>query len=300
MVKANNRNHFKFLPIRQLALRKLLRKITLILFTSPLVLTPVLQIEPSWADSRVNLHIEQFHQGTPEQRQQAVQSLVNIGKPAVSFLIQALEHQKPQVRAHAAIALSQMGNHATPALPALSKALRDEDKTVRVEAAKAFSSIGKRGMVPYLVANLRHKNPSVRYNAVHALTRLGKYSQSAVPTLMNTLENDKEAWVRLTAATALGGIGVNAVESLPTLVRSMEEKDVSVRHNAAYAMGAIALSFQEQGSQVSTADLDRVIPHIERGFAIVKKPSWKFREQAITSISEPLAALKKERTARGK
>ncbi len=299
MVEIINPNQLKLLKSRQFASVKLLRRIKFILLTSPLFLISAVQIEPSWADSRVNLHIQQFHQGTPQQRQQAVESLVNIGKPAVSSLIQALEHQQPQVRVHAAIALSQMGEHAAPALPALSKALRDEDQTVRKEAAKAFSSIGKRAMVPYLLVNLRHQNPSVRYNAVHALTRLGKYSQSAVPTLINTLEKDKETWVRLTAATALGGIGVNAVDSLPTLVRSMEEKDVSVRHNAAYALGAIALSFQEQGSQVSTADLDRVIPHLEEGFAIVKKPSWKFREQAITSISKPLALLKKERAGRG-
>ncbi|PAX59812.1 hypothetical protein CK510_04985, partial [Brunnivagina elsteri CCALA 953] len=63
-------------------------------------------------------------------------------------------------------------------------------------------------------------------------------------------------------------------------------------------LGAIALSFQEQGSQVSTADLDRVIPHLEEGFAIVKKPSWKFREQAVTAISKPLTLLKQERAGR--
>jgi HEAT repeat protein len=284
MVEITNRNRLDFLKSRKFASVKLLHRIKFVLLTSPLFLISAVQIEPSWADSRVNLHIQQFHQGTPQQRQQAIESLVNIGKPAVSSLIQALEHQQPQVRVHAAIALSQMGENAAPAL--------------RKEAAKAFSSIGKQAMVPYLLVNLRHQNPSVRYNAVHALTRLGKYSQSAVPKLIDTLEKDKESWVRLTAATALGGIGVNAVDSLPTLVRSMEEKDVSVRHNAAYALGAIALSFQEQGSQVSTADLDRVIPHLEAGLAIVKKPSWKFREQAITSIREPLALLKKERAGR--
>ncbi|MEA5574201.1 HEAT repeat domain-containing protein [Calothrix sp. UHCC 0171] len=254
---------------------------------------PVLKIEPSWADSATHLHIQQLQQGTPEQRQQAVKSLVNIGKPAVSSLIQALEHQTPEVRAHAANALSQMGDDAAPALPALSKALQDEDKNVRTEAARAFNSIGRRAMVPYLVANLRHENPSVRYSAVHALTRLGKYAQSAVPTLVHTLQNDQETWVRLTAASALGGIGVNAVESLPALVGGLEDRDISVRHNAAYALGAIALSFQEQGNQVSSSDLDKIIPHFETALKVMQKPNWKFREQAITSISVPLAALKK-------
>jgi HEAT repeat protein len=285
-------NRFKFWDTIQFQSIKSLRVITQAL-SSSLFLTLLITIEPSWADSRVHVHIQQLQQGTPEQRQEAVKSLVNIGKPAVTSLIKALKHQQPQVRAHAANALSQMGDNAAPALPVLSQALRDEDKRVRTEAALAFNNIGKRAMVPYLVANLHNENPSVRYSAVHALTRLGKYAQSAVPKLVQTLESDQETWVRLTAASALGSIGVNAVESLPNLVRGLEDRDISVRHSAAYALGAIAVSFQEQGTQVSSADLDKVITHLSKALTIMKKPDWKFREQAVTSIDVPLAALKK-------
>lgn len=274
-----------------------LRIITLLLISSPLFITDIARGESQ--PTQINQQIQNLHQGSQEQRQQAVKTLVNMGKPAVSALIEALKHPKPEVRANAAKALAQMGSDAAPALPALSEALQDEDKSVRVEAAQAFNNVGKQAMIPYLVANLRNENPSIRYSSVHALTRLGKYAQSAVPTLIQTLQ-DKETWVRLTAASALGGIGVNAIDSLPALVVNLEDKDISARHGAAYALGAIGLSFQEQGNQASTADLDKVIPQLEKALKIVSNQNLKYRQQAITSIREPLEALKKERNIRKK
>ena len=268
-----------------------------------LLVSSTLCTTSAWAQTStphdIKSHIEQLHQGNPQQRQQAVESLVKTGKPAVPALIAALQHQKAEVRAYAAKALSQMGSDAAPAIPALSRALEDKDKSVRVEAAQAFNTIGKQAIVPYLVANLRSDNPSVRYSSVHALTRLGKYAQSAVPTLIKTLR-DKETWVRLTAASALGGIGVNALSSLPALQASLLDQDISVRHNVAYAFGAIGVSVLEQSSQVSTSDLDNVIAHLEKAHKVVANPNQKFRQQAIASILTPLEALKKEKLLRTK
>jgi HEAT repeat protein len=269
--------------------------ITGLLFSSPLFITS------AWAQSPIpphlKSHIEQLHQGNPLQRQQAVESLAKAGKPAVPALITALQHHKPEVRVHAAKALSQIGINAAPALNALSQAMQDKDNNVRVEATQAFTIIGRQAIVPRLVANLRSENPSTRYNAAHALTRLGKYAQSAVPTLIQTLE-DKETWVRLTAATALGNIGLNALPSLPALQATLDDEDISVRHNVAYALGAIGVSVQEQASQVSTSDLDKMIAHLEKADKVVANPNLKFRQQAIASIQTPLEALKKEKLQR--
>jgi hypothetical protein len=271
--------------------------ITALLLSSPLFVTS------AWAQSPIpphlKSHIDQLHQGNPQQRQQAVESLAKAGKPAVPGLIAALQHRKPEVRVHAAKALSQMGLDATPALNALSRAMQDKDNNVRIEATQAFTVIGRQAIVPRLVANLRSQNPSTRYNAAHALTRLGKYAQSAVPTLIQTLQ-DKETWVRLTAATALGNIGVNALPALPALQTTLSDEDISVRHNVAYAFGAIGVSIQEQASQVSTSDLNNVIAHLEKAHKVVANPNLKFRQQAIASIQTPLEALKKEKLQRNK
>lgn len=275
-----------------------LRKASILIAVSPLLITPLLSNE-AWAQStnpsQINSYIQQLN--NPNQSQQALKSLVSIGKPAVKALITALQHQNPEVRANAATALAQIGNDAAPALPALSRALQDKDPKVRSAAVEAFGSIGRRAMVPYLVANLKHENASVRYNAAHGLTRLGNYAESAVPTLTQTLQ-DKETWVRLTAATALGNIGVRALPSLPALVTSMEDKDISVRHSAAYALGSIGTNAQETVNKVSTKDLDTVILHLEKGLKVVVKPNLEFREQAVSSVRTPLEALKKERNKR--
>lgn len=275
------------------------RKASILIAISPLILTPLFVHSASAQStnpSQINSYIQQL--SNPNQSQQAQKSLVSIGKPAVQALITALQqHQNPEVRAAAATALAKIGNDAAPALPALSRALQDKDPKVRSSAVEAFGSIGKRAMIPYLVANLKHENASVRYNAAHGLTRLGNYAESAVPTLTDTLK-DKEAWVRLTAATALGNIGVRALSSLPALVTNMEDKDISVRHSAAYALGSIATNAQETVNKVSTKDLDTLILHLEKGLKIAAKPNLEFRQQAISLVSTPLEALKKERNKR--
>jgi vesicle coat complex subunit len=269
-------------------------KATILIAVSPLFFT-----QPTWAQSinpsTINSYIQQL--GNSNQQQQALKSLVSIGKPAVQSLIAALQHQNPEVRAQAATALAQIGDDAAPALPALSRALQDKDQKVRGAAVEAFGSIGKRAMIPYLVANLKHENASVRYNAAHGLTRLGDYAEGAVPTLISTLQ-DKETWVRLTAATALGNIGVRALPSLPALVTSMEDKDISVRHSAAYALGAIGTNVHEKVKQVSTKDLDTVILNLEKGVKVSVNPKLEFRQQAVSSVRTPLEALKVERNKR--
>jgi HEAT repeat protein len=275
-----------------------LRRASVLVAVSPLFITPLYSYSASAQSansSQVNLYVQQLN--NPNQSQQALKSLVSLGKSAVPALITALQHQNPEVRAASATALSQIGNDAAPALPALSRALQDKDPKVRGAAVEAFGSIGRRAMVPYLIANLKHQDASVRYNAAHGLTRLGNYAESAVPTLTETLQ-DKETWVRLTAATALGNIGVRALSSLPALVTSMEDKDISVRHSAAYALGSIGTNAQETVNKVSTKDLDTVILHLEKGLKVAVKPNLQFRQQAISSVRTPLEALKKERNKR--
>ena len=275
-----------------------LREVSILIAISPLFITPLfLQVASAQSTnpSQINSYIQQL--GNRNQSQQALKSLVSMGKLSVPALITALQHENPEVRAASATALAQIGQDAAPALPALSRVLQDKDPLVRGAAVEAFGSIGRRAMVPYLVANLKHKDASVRYNAAHGLTRLGNYAESAVPTLTDTLQ-DQETWVRLTAATALGNIGVRALSSLPGLVQSMEDKDISVRHSAAYALASIGTNAQETVDKVSTKDLDTVILHLEKGLKVVAKPNLQFRQQAVSLLRTPLEALKKERNKR--
>jgi HEAT repeat protein len=84
----------------------------------------------------------------PEVWQNAVLALSNIGGPAaadaVPKLIQVLQNDKasPQFRRQAAAAFKNIGSAAKDALPVLMAALKDKDETVRFNAAVSLGGIG--------------------------------------------------------------------------------------------------------------------------------------------------------------
>ena len=73
--------------------------------------------------------------------QNAIESLVDLGKPAVCTLIQALQDQ--DVRRRVALALGKIGS--VDAVPALIQALQDKDINVRASATRALKEIGTLG-----------------------------------------------------------------------------------------------------------------------------------------------------------
>ncbi len=68
--------------------------------------------------------------------------LARIGEPAIPFLIEALSHEKVEVRKWSAFALSEIDGNIQAAEPALIQTLGDKDKDVRRYAAYALKRIG--------------------------------------------------------------------------------------------------------------------------------------------------------------
>jgi HEAT repeat protein len=91
--------------------------------------------------------------------------------------------------------------------------------------------------VPELVEQLKNSDCAIRVNALCALARLGRESKSAVPALIQALEEDKDWVVRVAAITALGEIGDDAKEAVPVLIEALEKEDVCA--SAAIALGRI-------------------------------------------------------------
>lgn len=131
-------------------------------------------------------------------REEIMEALINIGVPAVEFLIPALEDEFGGIRAGAAYALGRIGD--TRAVEPLIQLLNDENDGVRSIAA----------------------------------TALGRLEDArAVPPLIQALK-DKERGVRLSAAGALGTI--RDVKAIPSLNRALEDEDEDVRRIAAQAL----------------------------------------------------------------
>jgi HEAT repeat protein len=89
--------------------------------------------------------------------------------------------------------------------------------------------------LPDLMADTRHRTPSVRLSAVRALGRLGWLARDALPALTEAL-NDGEAKVREAAAAAVGQVGPDAV---PALAGMLRHPDKYVRRNAVWGLGKL-------------------------------------------------------------
>jgi|GEM_PF-4299512 len=104
-------------------------------------------------------------------REAAGRSLAHLGPASVPALIEALNHQKPEIRQEAVHALGWIGEDANAAVPALTARLQDESLPIRWQAASSLGSIGAKASaaVPALTQLLDSPNERVRYHAATAL-----------------------------------------------------------------------------------------------------------------------------------
>jgi HEAT repeat protein len=188
-----------------------------------------------WASSAqgadVDTLVKDLKAKDPDLRRTAARELGKMGaeaKPAVDALAKALKDDDTFVRRFAALALGEIGADAKGAVPALAAALRDREKRVVEAAATALGSMGSEGVKP-LAALVKDpsKEPALRARAAESLGKIGPAAKSAVPVLVEVLQNkskDKkkknmpvDGSLRLEVVQALGSIGPEAKEAQPVL-----------------------------------------------------------------------------------
>lgn len=108
------------------------------------------------------------------------------------------------------------------------KELNDFDTSKRHRALRVVEGMGTNG-IPDLIRMLKLKDPMsksdtdlvgnsiCRWSAAHALGQLGPQARSAIPHLVNSLE-DHVPEVRYFSAEALGRIGAEAKDAIPKLM----------------------------------------------------------------------------------
>ena len=101
-------------------------------------------------------------------------AITTLGPAAAPPLVQLLQNENPDVRAHATVALNWLGPDAKEAVPALIRVLQDEDNSVRRGAAFALMRIGPdaRDAIPHLTKALQDKDSKVRDVATMALKEI--------------------------------------------------------------------------------------------------------------------------------
>jgi len=170
---------------------------------------------------------------------------------AVPVLIDALTEEDEQIRLGALSALLEIGR---PAIPHLIEAIGHDSVIVRSEAARILVSIDRdidddpsrvkwsayaipevACSVPYLVSNLKDQHQDVRRSAASALGEIGPPAKSATTALIRALKDD-DMGVRSAVARALFKTGGDADVIVSALVNSLDDADVDVLEAVTYAL----------------------------------------------------------------
>lgn len=167
--------------------------------------------------------------------------LVELGKPSVEPLIQALKDKNWYVRVAAVEALGKIGD-ARATEPLIQAWMDDEYESsssscsrlpmqweISKKAAEALGKIGEPAVVPLIHALKYRKSDS----ALEVLKTLGKIS---VEPLIQALK-DEHRVVRKSAAVVLGEIGDKRV--VEPLMQALKDNNYEVREAAAMVLGKI-------------------------------------------------------------
>lgn len=153
------------------------------------------------------------------------EKLIEVGKPAIEPLIQALKDENRYVRTKAAKALGNIGD--ARAIEPLIQALRDVNDVHR-EAAEALEKIGEPAVEPLIQALIDIDD--VHREAAEVLGMIG--NRRAVEPLIQALKDDRVRWE---AAIALGKIG--DARSVEPLIQAL--KDVNRYYEAETVVEAL-------------------------------------------------------------
>lgn len=118
------------------------------------------------------------------QRRKAREQLMDVGRPAIPYLMTALQSPNERVRWEAAKALGEM--HEPVAAPALVQALEDEESAIRWLAATGLIRMKRGALRPLFEALERHANSvwlrEGAHHVLHMLIRDG-IADEAIPVL---------------------------------------------------------------------------------------------------------------------
>lgn len=103
------------------------------------------------------------------QRQKARHELIEIGVPAVEYLIELLDSPKEHIRWEAIKTLSQIA--APESVPVLIKALENDDFDVRWLAAEGLIEIGKSTVKPLMKTLINNQNSKYLLEGIHHILK---------------------------------------------------------------------------------------------------------------------------------
>jgi hypothetical protein len=173
-------------------------------------------------------------------RRQALESLARLGPPAraaIPLFLQALGDEDPVIRGEAVLGLPGLRPDPQAGAAAVRPLLKDPFEFIQVRASTALAEFGEIQVAANHLTVLLKGDSKV--SAAGALARFGPEARSAVPLLIEMLENRESPYEGYWACRALAAIGRDASRALPALRAASEDVDTSVRKCAIFAVGEI-------------------------------------------------------------
>jgi HEAT repeat protein len=207
-------------------------------------------------------------------RAAAARALRNFGKPAVAPLAEVMKDDSVILRCAAAETLGKMGVEAKTAVPALVGIVKDPkvNSHVRFWTIRALGAMGAEAepAVPALLASLRDRESWIAIAAAQALGKIGPAaSKEAIPLLAEALKSPCTE-LREMASALLAEYGSEAKAAVPALVDAMKDHDGKVR------LGALA-ALEKIGPEAKAA-----VPALVNA---LKDRDEKFRDAAIGALA---------------
>lgn len=203
---------------------------------------PVTPTAPTHVGGTVDLRkeiiscINRLMDDNPFVHDEARNELLEIGKPAVEPLLEALSSEKTDLRFMACEILAELRDER--AIPALLKLLKDHNElgsSVASVAARALGRLGNPQVIPALRACLPTMDIELRYEIIHALGTLRATDAipQIIPLITDTARTRFDYSVRAAVITTLGKL--KARDAVKELVKLLPDKDVETRTNTPIA-----------------------------------------------------------------
>jgi HEAT repeat protein len=195
-------------------------------------------------------------------RTNALYSIAALKEEAISaepvLLNLALKDPDWEIRNLSAYVLSQLGEASKQSLPYLIQlTLNGSDSRLQKNALDTIIEMKNctRDAASLLMRELKSDNLFTRTQAAHALGKIGEDAKDSIPSLIQTLEKDKDFIVRAKAAFALGEMGRYAKEAVPALMMAaFLDQSPAVRTTAANILANMGEFAQLRSNENLRAD----------------------------------------------
>jgi len=191
-----------------------MKQIILILFSIFILIPNLFSQEMTSSDEkRIQSLIEKFSDKDQFVNGEAINELVNIGEPAVEYLIISLQDEDENVRWCSAIALKKISPLGKQAIPFLIKALQDKNSNVRWCSALALGNYhtDATSSISELQKLLFDEDYDVRWSAYISLSKIDKKSLNVTPNLSENISTMEKFTPELMEELNVPGVSISII-----------------------------------------------------------------------------------------